>query len=158
LHTLEGSDEALEGFGLESAVSVGDEGPGQTEYAGVALERTFGKLWELTIEPGREVLPDLPGDLLDDVEVVDEPLSCRSDCAFLSDHGRDGAITLQQDAAAVSYAGREGASGHALGECALAGDDAGMLLESFGAEELSAYGVWGLRQERRRRRGRSHIP
>jgi hypothetical protein len=29
---LESLDEALEGLGLEAAVGVGDEGPGQTQY------------------------------------------------------------------------------------------------------------------------------
>ena len=88
LHALECADEALERVGLEAAVRVGDEGPGEAEHARVAFKGAFGELGELAVEAGRKILPDLPHDLVDDVEVVDEPLRGRRDRAFLSDHAR----------------------------------------------------------------------
>ena len=52
---LEPADEAPEGLGLEVAVGVGDEGPGQAEDARIALQGTVGQLGELAVEPGREI-------------------------------------------------------------------------------------------------------
>jgi hypothetical protein len=121
---------------------VRDEGPGQTEYAWVTLKGTFRELGELAVESRRQILPNFSYDFVDNVEVVDEPLRGRRDRAFVSDHRGERSVTLKQNAPAVPYAGCEGASGLALRECTLAGDDARMLLESFGAEELSAYRVW----------------
>ena len=61
LDALESLDEALEGLGLEAAVGVGDEGPGQPEHARVALEGAVGELRQLAVESRRKILPDLAG-------------------------------------------------------------------------------------------------
>jgi hypothetical protein len=42
LDSLESLDEALKRLGLETAIGVGDEGPGQAWYPRVALERERG--------------------------------------------------------------------------------------------------------------------
>ena len=103
LHALESADEALERLGLEVAVGVRDEGPGETQDARVAVQGALRELGELAVESTREVLSDLAQDLFDDVEVVDEPLRGRRDRAFLSDHRGDRAIALEQHAPAVSH-------------------------------------------------------
>ena len=97
-------DEALESLGLEAAVGMGDEGPGQPEYPRVALEGSLGELRQLAVESRRQILPDLSKDVLHDVEVVDEPLRGRGDRAFLSDHRGELAIASQQHAPAVPHA------------------------------------------------------
>ena len=104
LDALESLDEALESLGVEAAVGVGDEGPGQAEYPWVALEGALGELWQPAVESRRQILPDLSKDVLDDVEVVDEPLRGRGDRAFLSDHRGQLAIASQQHAPAVPHA------------------------------------------------------
>ena len=81
LHALESADEALERLGLEVAVGVRDEGPGETQDARVAVQGALRELGELAVEATREVLSDLAQDLFDDVEVVDEPLRRGNDGA-----------------------------------------------------------------------------
>ena len=99
LHALESADEALQRIAIEAAVGVSDERPGQAEHAGIPLQRPVGKLGELAVEPGRQILADLPDDLVHDVEVVDEPFRRRGDRAFLPDHPGERAIALQQPTA-----------------------------------------------------------
>jgi hypothetical protein len=83
---------------------VSDERPGHAEHARIPLQRTFGKRGKLAVELGREILPDLPDDLVHDVEVVDEPFCRRHDRAFLPDHPGERAIALEQDTPAVPNA------------------------------------------------------
>ena len=99
---------------LEAAVGVSDERPGEAEHARIPLQSAFRELGELAIEPGREILPDLPNDLVDDVEVVDEPLRGRRDRAFLPDHRGERSIALEQNTPAVPHARRQGAADPAL--------------------------------------------
>jgi hypothetical protein len=54
-----------------------DEGPGEGVDARVPLERTAVELGQLAVEARREVLADLAKLLLDDVEVIDQPLGGR---------------------------------------------------------------------------------
>src|SRR5207249_10526068 len=110
-YALEPADDALKGFGLESTVGVRDEGPGQTEYARVAVQGAFRELGELPVEPVRKVLPNFPHDFIDDVEVVDQPLRGWRNRAFLSDHRGDRSITVEQNTTAVTQARGQGAPG-----------------------------------------------
>ena len=151
LHALESADEALQRVRLESAVRVSHEGPGEAEHARIPFEGTFGELGKLAVEAGREILPDLPDDVVDDVEVVDEPLRGRRDRAFLPDHPRKDSITLKQRTPAVPHAWRQGAAGPAVERRAQARDLLCVLLESFGAEQLVPDGI--LRVENGRGRG-----
>jgi hypothetical protein len=127
---------------------VSDERPGQAEHAWIPLQRTFGKLGELAIEPGGEILPDLPDDLVHDVEVVDEPFRRRHDRAFLPDHPGERAIALEQDTPAVPHAWRQGAADPALEHGPLARDQLCVFLESFGAEQLVPDGILGVENGR----------
>ena len=104
LHALVGTYEAVERLGLEAAIRVRDEVPGESEHAWVALKRPFGELGQLAVEPGREIFADLAHDVVDDVEVVDEPLRGGSDRALLTNHAGERSIALEQDAAALPQA------------------------------------------------------
>src|SRR6185369_12954744 len=144
LHALESADEALQRIAIESAVGVSNERPGEAEHAWIALESTFGKLGELAVEPGREILADVADDLVDDVEVVDEPFRRRHDRAFLPDHPGERAIALEQDTPAIPHAWRQGTAEPAFEQSPLVRDPLGVLLESVGAEQLVPDGILGV--------------
>ncbi len=76
-----------------------DKGPGDAEYAGIALERPIGKFGQLTVEAAREVVADLANLFLDYMEVVNEPLGCGRDGTFLANCDCDRAIRVEQDPA-----------------------------------------------------------
>ena len=118
------------------------------------MQRPVGELGELAVEPGREILADLPDDLVHDVEVVDEPFRRRRDRAFLPDHPGERAIALEQDPPAVPHAWRQGAADPALEQGPLARDPLRVLLESLGAEQLVPDGILGV--ENGRGRGGRH--
>ena len=158
LHALESADEALQRIAIEAAVGVCDERPGQAEHAWIPLQRPVGKLGELAVEPGREILPDLPDDLVHDVEVVDEPFRRRRDRAFLPDHPGERAIALEQDAPAVPHAWRQGAADPAFEQGPLARDPLCVLLESVGAEQLVPDGILGVENGRGRGGRHSEAP
>jgi hypothetical protein len=122
------------------------------------LQSTFGKLGELAIEPGREIFPDLPNDLVHDVEVVDEPFRRRHDRAFLPDHPGERAIALEQDTPAVPHARRQGAADPTFEHGPLARDPLCVLLESIGAEQLFPDGILGVEKGHGRGGGRSKAP
>ncbi len=147
LGPLKSADEALEGLGLEAAVGVRDEGPGQSEHAGIPLQRALRELGQLAVDPRRQVLPDLPHHRVHHVEVVDEPLRGRSRRPFVADHRRDLSIALEQNTSAVSDSGREAAAGLSPGQDPIERDRFRVLLESFGAEEVGPDGLLGPRRE-----------
>ena len=137
LHTLVGVQEPPEELGIESAVGMGDEGPGDSIHARIAGERPLGQLGQLPVEPGRQVVADLAQLFVDDVEVVDEPFRRRSDRALLADGLGDHAIGFAQDAAVVLNARQQ--SPAPARRHALRGRQArGVLLEPLDAEELGA--------------------
>ncbi len=92
-----------------------DEGPGQSEHAGIPLQRALRELGQLAVEPRGQILANLADHRVDDVEVVDEPLRGRGRRALVADHGGDLAIAQEQDAPAVPDPGREAAAGPSLG-------------------------------------------
>ena len=147
LHPLERADEALEGLGLESAVGVRDEGPRQSEHAGIPLQRTLRELGQLAVEPRRQILANLAHHRVHHVEVVDEPLRGRSRRSLVADHGSDLAIAQEENPPAVPDPGREAASGSLAGQDPLAGDRLRVLLEPLRAEELGPDGLLGPRRE-----------
>ena len=53
LHLLIGPNEANQHLGVETAIGMGDEGPGDAEHSGIAGERPIRELRELTIIAGR---------------------------------------------------------------------------------------------------------
>src|SRR5690606_17176514 len=58
-------------------VGMGNKGPCHAEHARITRKRTRGKLGQLTIKAGRQVLANLPHLLFDDVVVIEQPLSSR---------------------------------------------------------------------------------
>jgi len=73
------------------AVGMGDEGPGDAEYARIAHERPVDQLGQLPMIARRQIDPDLAHLLLDDVEVIDQPIRGRGHRPLLAD-GRDGRV------------------------------------------------------------------
>jgi hypothetical protein len=74
LDSLVGTDETAECLHIESAVGVGHVGPGEAIDAGVSCEVARRDLRQPAVVAPREVVSDLPELLVDDVEVVEEPL------------------------------------------------------------------------------------
>jgi len=81
------------------------------------------------------------------VEVVDQPLCCRGDRALLADRFRDGAVGSKENAAVVDEPRQQAPPAARVVRYALRGREAlGVLLESLNAEELSADGLFGVRE------------
>ena len=78
LNLLVGLDETGENRTGHKAVGVGHISPSQAKNPRVAGERAIGQLWELSIIPGWQIVPDLSQLLFDKVEVVEQPFSRRS--------------------------------------------------------------------------------
>ncbi len=104
LHALEAADEATKCVGFETTVGVRDEGPREAQHARVILERPLGELRELTVVATGQILANVPQGVLDNVEVVHEPLCRRRDGALFADHLGEAAVALEQDAAVVAHA------------------------------------------------------
>ena len=136
-HALVGAHEPPEGLRVEAAVGVRDERPGQAVDARIAREGALGELRELAVVARRQVVADLAELLVDDVEVVDEPLGGRRDRALFADRPGDHAVRLDEDAAVLRDARLDGMalprlSGDDLGT----GERARVLLQPLDAEEL----------------------
>ena len=138
---LVGADEPAERLRVEPAVGVLDEGPGQAVDARIALERAAGELGQLAVEARRQVLPDLAELILDDVEVVHEPLGRGRDRSLFADRARDRAVGGEQDLPVLLKAGEQEPP------AALAGVDRVLrrqalreLLEALGGKELARIG------------------
>ncbi len=147
LHALVGAHEAPQGLGLEAAVGVRHERPGDAEDPRVPLEEPGRELGQLAVEAARQVLADLAELVVHDVEVVDQPLRRRGDRALLADGFRDGAVGSKENAAVVDEPRQQAPPAARVVRYALRGREAlGVLLESLNAEELSADGLFGVRE------------
>ena len=104
LHLLVGAHHPPQALGIEPAVGVGDVRPRQPEHAWISVEVAAGKLRELPVVVGREVVADLADLLVDDREVVDQPLGRRCDRALLPDRLGQHPIRLDQHATVVRHA------------------------------------------------------
>ena len=137
LDLLVGAHHAPQALRVEAAVRVRDVGPGETEDPRVAREVALGELGELAVVVRGQVVADLAELLVDDVEVVDEPLGGRRDRAFVLDRPGQDAVRLQQDAAVLGDARPDGASpAGRVGDRLGGGQRLGVLLEALDAEEL----------------------
>ena len=139
LDALVGAHEAAEGVAIEVAVGVRDERPGQPEDARVSGERPVRELRQQAVEAGRQIVADLANLLVDEVEVVDQPLRGGRDRALFAHRCADRAVRGEQHAAVVAQPSREGTPSRAPTGHALRRRQAlGMLLETLDAEELGA--------------------
>ena len=85
LYFLVGGNEAAQHLGIEATIGVGYECPGHAQDTRIAGERPGGQLRELSVETGRQVRADGTDLPLDQMVIVDEPLSCRCDCLISRD-------------------------------------------------------------------------
>ena len=137
LDLLVGVDHPPQALGIEPAVGVGDVRPRQPEHARVSVEVAAGELRELPVVVGREVVADLPELLVDDREVVDQPLGGRGDRAFVLDRLCQHPICLDQDATVLGHAGTDRHPSVGRGSHLLGGGERGrVLLQAFDAEKF----------------------
>jgi hypothetical protein len=147
LHALVGLHEPAERLGLEAAVGVSDERPGEADHARVSLEEALGELRQLAIEATRQILANFADLLVDDVEVVDQPFRRRHDRPLFAYCLRERSIRREQDATVVGEPRQQGSPAarivrHALG----GGETLRMLLQPLAAEQLGADRLVGVRQ------------
>jgi hypothetical protein len=139
LHLLVSPDIAAEYFWIETAIRVGDEGPGHAENARIEGERAVGQLGQLPVIAGRQIRADVVDLPLDQVVVVQQPQAGRRDCAALVRDKGDGGVRLQQRGRVVREPpGKrmplDRRRGHGLGS----GQAASMRLEALDTEQLLA--------------------
>ena len=147
LHALIGVHEPPQGLGLEAAVRVRHECPGDPEDPGVTLQEPGRELGQLAVEAVRQILADLADLVVHDVEIVDQPLGRRGDRALLADRFREGAVGSEESTAVVDEPRQQAPPAARVVRYALRGREAlGVLLESLNAEELSADGLFGVRE------------
>ena len=108
LDLLVGADHPPQTLRVEPAVRVGDVRPGEAQDPRIALEVALGQLRQLAVVVRRQVVADLAQLLVDDGEVVDEPLGRRGDPAFVLDRPGQDAVRLEQDAAVLGDARADG--------------------------------------------------
>ena len=146
-----------EALRVKPAVRVRDVGPCNAEDSRIASEMSLRKLRELAIVIVGQVVANLAQLLVDDVEVVNEPLRSGSDRALLPDRVGERSVGVQKDPAVVREARhdgptRTGFAGDTLGR----GERFGVLLEALDAEQLRddrRLGITGRRRITRRLRG-----
>jgi hypothetical protein len=142
LHALVGEDESTEHLGVETAVGMRHEGPGDSVDSRVPGQWPIGELGQLPVESRRKIVANLPQLLVDDVEVVDKPFGRRNDCPLLTDGVGDHAIRLAEDAPVVLDARQQPPSPARPLDDGLRGRQTlAVLLEALDAEELGADGI-----------------
>jgi len=118
---------------------MGDKGPRHAEHPREARERSGGELRELPVVAGRQIVANLADLLFDEVEVVEQPLGGRRDCAAFADRFRDGAIRFEQNRLVVLQSrGKRSPPRRPRGDGLGRRKALGMLLEALDTEELLA--------------------
>ena len=152
LNPLVRAHEPAQHLGVETAVGMRDEGPGDAEDPRIAGEGSGSELRELPVVGRGQIIADLADLLLDEVIVVEQPFGGRRDRAALADCVRDRAIGVEQGRFVLLQAGGERPPARRL-----RGDDLGhretlrMLLEPLDAEELLADGLFAVPRRSLRR-------
>ena len=141
LHLLVGAHEAAQHFGIEVAVSVGDEGPGQAEHPRISGERPVGQLRQLPIVAGRQRGADFANLPFDEIIVVDQPFSRWRDGAALIDRFGYHAIGVEQYGAIVGEPAGQRVALDRLRRDRLRDREASrVLLQALDAEQLRTNG------------------
>jgi hypothetical protein len=144
LHALIGPDESAKRLELDAAVGMRHELPGEPVNAGRILELAVGKLGQLAIETGREILLDLANLLLDDVKIVQQPLGARRDRAGLAARLRDQPVRMHQDPGVFAQPRQKPpAAAFSRMDVMLGRESPRELLEVLGREELRPNGRFG---------------
>ena len=138
-HLLERGGECADVLRVEAALGVGDETDRQVVDPRVTGERTVGEVGQLPVVPARKIEADLGDVVPDDVEVVEQPLSGRTDVERSRLGGDPGVRVLEDGEGPVEPAQqRADASGSPAGPEVLAtGDGAGVLGEPLDAQQLA---------------------
>ena len=138
---LIGAQEADQAFRLQPTVCVGDQSPGESEYARISLERSIDEFWNLTVKSRRKIGADCKYLFGENMEIVDEPLGggCCGSCVSGRFDGRQ--IGEAQRFVVVSKARFEAtvddrAQGDALGSR----QTCGVLLKPLDTEQFFTYG------------------
>ena len=146
LHRLVGDDEPPQALGVEQTVGVGHEVVSEGVDPRIAEEPVLQvrrQLGQLAIEARRQVLADLAHLVLDEMEVVDQPLGGRRDRPFVAHRLGDGAIGREEILAVGPQAVPQPRVTPAAGPHALnLGERQGVLLETFDAPQLVADRLW----------------
>ena len=132
-------DEATQHPGIEAAIGMGDEGPGDPEYPRVASERPTGELRELPIVARRQIRMDLMDLLFDEVIIVDQPLCCGRYRASVIDRPYGRTVGEEQSRLIVGKSSRQRLSLGRPGRYDLRnGQAARMILKPLNAEQFLA--------------------
>jgi hypothetical protein len=108
-----------------------DVGPGDAVDPGSPREPAAEKLGELAIEARRKIIANLPELIVDDVEVVREPLRRGRDRFPLGDRRGDLPVAREQDTSVVLEPGQEpGAPALTRGDAVRSSELGGALVES----------------------------
>ena len=141
LHLLVGAHEPAQQLGIEVAVGVCDEGPRHAEHPRISRERTVDQLRQLPIVARRQCRADLADLPLDEVVIIDQPLSRRRNSAACIERFGDHAIGVEQDSAIFGEpAGQWMTLGRPRRDCLRSRQASCVLFEAFGAEQLFTNG------------------
>ena len=158
LDALVGPNKLLQRPQLEPAVGMGNVGPGQPVDARVSHEVALRDLGQQTVVALREMVPDVPDLLVNDMEVIEEPLRGRCDLPPLLHRLGNVPVCGQKDPCVLVDPGEEifsfgGLFSRALGR----GQALGVLLQALHAEDLGADWFVHLRGSRHDGVGGSHL-
>ena len=130
-HLLERGGEGADVLCIEAPLGVGDELDRQVVDPGIPGERSVREVRQLPVVPARKILADLGDVVLDDVEVVQQPVPGRTDVERRRLGGDPGVRVLEDGESPVEPTQeRADASGAPAGPEVLAtGDGAGVLGE-----------------------------
>src|SRR6266550_3410427 len=125
------------------------ECPRHPEHARIALQVSRGKLGQLTVVTCRQIVLDFAELLIDDMEVIDQPLSRRRNLMLFLNRAGDRPIGIQQHSAVVHDPRNKRAAPARFFRDGLCCRKAlGVLLEPFQTEQFGAYRLLQVRQEK----------
>ena len=105
---LEGLDVPADPGLVQAAVGVRHQRQGQREDARIAGQRAVGQLGQLRVVAARQVVLDLAEGVLDDVEIIGEPLGLEAPGPGMDGVLDDPAVRLDQDAPVLREAAEQG--------------------------------------------------
>ena len=150
LYLLIGSDETNQHLGVETAIGMGDEGPGDAEHPGVTGERPSRELRELPVVTGRQVRVNLMDLLFHEMIIVDEPFRRGRYGATVVDRLYRGTICVEQRRSVVDESPRQKLPlGRSRRHDLRDRKTARMVLEALNAEQFLANGFLAIPRRRK---------